>query len=108
MRCLREISIRSPLRETSQRPLRNISEKMSFCDVFKTSQKHLKKDAFCVTSLRRLEHISKRCLFRDVSVTSQNHLSEKFVIFQKYPTKMVLFDFRRVITISDKIDVGAL
>ena len=37
-------SIRSPLRETSHRPLRNISK--LFCDVFKTSQIHLKKDVF--------------------------------------------------------------
>ena len=34
-----------------------------FCDVCKTSQKHLKKDVFCVTSLRRLKHISKKMSF---------------------------------------------
>ena len=84
MRCLWEISIRSLFRETSQRPIKNISEKMTFfvtslrrlkyiskkmlfCNVFKTSQKHhQKKDFFCVTSLRLLEHIQKRWLFRDV------------------------------------------
>ena len=36
---------------------------MSFCDVFKTSQKHLKKDAFCVTSTRRLKNISRKYLW---------------------------------------------
>ena len=52
------------------RHLRDLLEKSQkrcpFCDVFKMSQKHLKKDVFCVTSLRRLEHIfsvrSLRCL----------------------------------------------
>ena len=73
---LRDLNHISPLRETSQKPLRNISKKMTFlrrlqdlsntspkrclfCDAFKTSRKHPKKDLFCVTSLRRLEHISK-------------------------------------------------
>ena len=45
-----------------ERHLRDLTEtslkKLLFCDVFKTSQKHLKKDVFCVTSLTRLEHIS--------------------------------------------------
>ena len=59
-------------------------------------------------SLIRLKHISKRCLIRDVSETSQKHLSQAFVIFQKYPTKMVSCDLRRFVTISDKIDVGQL
>ena len=57
-----------------------------------------------MTSLRRLEHISKRRLFHNVSETSQIPLSKVFVVFQKYPTKMISCDFRRVITISDKID----
>ena len=91
MRCLWEISIRSLLREIPQRPLTNISKEMSFlwrlydvsntsqkrcffCDVFKTSQKHLEKDFFFVTSLRRLGHISRKmssswCLW-DVSKAS--------------------------------------
>ena len=43
MRCLWEISIRSLLGETAQRPLRNLSKKMIF-----------------VTSLRRLKYISKK------------------------------------------------
>ena len=47
-----------------------------FCNVFKTSQIHLIKDVFCVTSLRRLENISKKMLFPwrlwDVSKTSFN------------------------------------
>ena len=73
MRCLWEISIRSPLREIFQRPFRNISKdvffvtslrylkymsnRSLFSDVIKTSQKHLKKDVFCVTSLRRPKNI---------------------------------------------------
>ena len=40
-------------------------------------------------SIRRLKNIS------------QNHL-----FFQKYVTKMISCDIRRVITVSDKIDVG--
>ena len=72
--------------------LTNISKRWLLCDVFKTSSIYLKK----------------RCLFRDVSDTSQKYLSQVFVIFQKYPTKMVSCDFRRVIKISDKIDVGPL
>ena len=79
---------------------------MFFCDVLKTSQKHLKKDVICVTSLRRLEDISKRCLLREVSETSQKHLSQVFLVFQKYVTKIISCDFRRLITISDKEDVG--
>ena len=80
MRCFWEISIRSLLRETSQRPLTNISKGMTFlwrlydvsntsqkrcifCDIFIMFQKHLKKDVFCMTSLRRLEHISKKMSF---------------------------------------------
>ena len=48
----------------------------------------------------------ERCLFRDVSETSQKHLSQVFLVFQKYATKMISCDFHRLITISDKIDVG--
>ena len=105
MRCLWEISIRSPLRKASQRPLRNISKEITF--------------------LRRLKHISrkmpfewhlwdvsiisqKRCLFRDVSKTYQNYLSQVFVFFQKYLTKMIWCDFRRVIAISNNIDMVPL
>ena len=56
---IEKLSIRSPLRETSQRPLRNISKEL-FCDDFKATQIHLKKDVLCVISLRRLQHISKK------------------------------------------------
>ena len=63
MRCLWEISIRSLLGETAQRPLRNLSKKMIFCDVFKTSQIHLKKDVYSVTSLRRFKNISSKYLW---------------------------------------------
>ena len=89
MRCLSDVSIRSPLRETSQKPLKNISEKCLFCDVFKTSQVHLKKVVFHVTFLRRLKRISKTCQFYDVSDTSQNNLLKVFLTIQKNPTKMV-------------------
>ena len=63
MRCLWDVSIRSPLRETSQRPLGNTSKETFFCDVFKTSQIHLKKDIFFVASLRRLKYISEKISF---------------------------------------------
>ena len=59
-------------------------------------------------SLKVLNISQKRFQFHDVSDTSQKHLSQVFVMFQKYPTKMDSSDFRRVITISDKIDVGTL
>ena len=59
-----------------------------------------------MTSLRLLEHIAKRCLFLNVSEMPQKHLSQMLVIFQKYPTKIVPCDFRRVTEIFDKIDVG--
>ena len=100
MRCLSDVSIRSPLRETSQKPLKNISEKCLFCDVFKTSQVHLKKVVFHVTFLRRLKRISKTCQFYDVSDTSQNNLLKVFLTIQKNPTKMVF--------LADKTDLGPL
>ena len=61
-----------------------------------------------MTSLRHLEHISKKILFCDVSETSQEQISQEFAAFQKYPTKMISCDIRRVITISDKIDARLL
>ena len=87
-----------------------------FCDVFKTSQRYLKKDVFLVTSLRRLKNIKKdvsnisqtRCLFRDISETSQKHLLQVLVIFQKYPTKIISCDFCEITKILDKLDVGSL
>ena len=84
--------------------LRDLNHMSIEKDMSETSQKHLKRDDFFVTSLRRLEHISKKCLFRDVYETSQKCLSQVFVIFQKYPTKIFLCDFRGVIEISDKRD----
>ena len=62
-RCLWEISIKYPLRETSQRRLRNVSQEISFFDVFKTSQILLGKDVFYVTSLRHLKNIFKKKSF---------------------------------------------
>ena len=47
-----------------ERHLKNLSQtsqkRRIFCDVFKTSQIHLKKDVFFVTSLRRLKYTSKK------------------------------------------------
>ena len=73
-----EMSLRSQSDLHWERYLRDLSEtsqkRCLFCDVFKTSQKHPKKDVFCVTSLRRLRHISKKMSFPwrlwDVSKTS--------------------------------------
>ena len=59
MTCLWEISIRSPLR-----------------DILETSQKHLKRDVFFVTSLKRLKYISKKISFCDVFKTSEIHLKK--------------------------------
>ena len=100
MRCLWDVSIRSPLSsKTSQKHLKS--------DVFKTPQIHLKKDVFFATILRRLKYISKKMffvwglygvsnisqkgclLFCDVSDTSQKYILEVFVAIQKYPTEMV-------------------
>ena len=47
-------------------------------------------------------------LFRDISEAPQRYLAQVFVIFQKYPTKMVSCDFHRVNEISDRTDVGPL
>ena len=103
------------LSETSQR-------RYLFCDVFKTSQIHLKNDIFFVTSLTRLkciskkmffsvrclEHSQKRYLFWDFSDASQKYLLKVFATVQIYPTKMVLCDIHRIFEISDKVDVGRL
>ena len=64
MRCLWEVS-QSGLHW--ERYLRDLSERSQkrclFCDVFRTSQIHVKKDFFFVTSLRRLKNISKKMYF---------------------------------------------
>ena len=61
-----------------------------------------------MTSLRRLIHISKKYLVRDFSEASQKYLLQVSVIFLKYPAKMISYDFRRLIRISDKIGVEPL
>ena len=114
-RCLWDASIRSPLAEISQRPLRNISKdifferslrrlkyiskKMSFCDLFKTSQIHLKKDVFYVTSLRHLKNSQK-----DDSVTSLirlKNISWKYLwIFKNIPQKWFCTDIIHVWTLK--------
>ena len=75
MRCPWEISIKSLLKETSQRPLRNISKEMTFCDSFKRSQIYLKK-----SFLWPLEDVSKtsqkRHLLYDVSKMSRAYLKK--------------------------------
>ena len=43
---------------------------------------------------------------RETSEASQKYLLQVPMTFPKYPTKMVSCVFRRVIEISDKIDVG--
>ena len=58
------------------------------CEIFETCWVYLKKDVF--------------------SVTPQKHLSQVFEVFQEYLSKIISYDFRRVITISDNIDVGPL
>ena len=50
-----------------------------------TSQKHLKRDVFFVTSLRPLKYILKIPLF------CQKYLLKVFVTIQKYFTKAVLY-----------------
>ena len=45
-----------------------------------TSQKHLKRDVFFVTSLRRLKYVSKKMSFCDVFKTSQIHLKNIFIL----------------------------
>ena len=80
------------------------------------SQRHLKKDLFLVTSFKRLKNIKKdvsnlsqtRCLFRDISQTSQKHLLQVLLIFQKYTTKIISYDFRWITKIFPKLDVGSL
>ena len=116
MRCLSEISVKSPLRETYRRDLSETSQKRClFCQVFKTFQIHLKKDVFCVTSWRRLGHISKKVSFPwrlwDASKTSLASIfgfpkTRHKNTSQKHVTKMISCDFRRLIKISDKINVG--
>ena len=85
MRCLWESSIRSTLRETFRDLLETSQKRWLFCDVFKTSQIHLKKDVFCVTSLRRLNNISKKNSFPE---RPQKYLSLASICdFSKIPHK---------------------
>ena len=85
-----------------ERYLRDLSEtsqrRCLFCDVFKTSQKR------CI--LCDVFKTSRAYLRKDVSETSQKHLWQVFLVFQKYVIKIILCDFREVIAISDKLDVG--
>ena len=74
---------------TSLRRLKTSSKTCLLCDFFKTSRAYLRKDVFSVKSPRRLKNISL-----------------KYFWFFKNTSQMISCDFRRVITISDKIDVG--
>ena len=105
MRDLNQITIERDISETS---LETSQKRWLFCDVFKTSQIHLRKDVFFVTSLRRLKNISKKTSFLWHLWGVSKNLSQVFAVFQKYPTKMISCDFHRVITVSGKIDLGLL
>ena len=80
LRDLNQISIERGISKTSQKYFKS---DVFFFDDYNTSQIHLKKDAFYVTSLRRLEHVSKICLFCDVSETSLKYIRQVFVTFHK-------------------------
>ena len=79
---------------------------MSFCEVFKRSQKYLKKDIFFVMSLRRLENILKKMSFPwrlwDVLKTSLGSTCDFSKIAHK--NDFVWFSYTK----SDKKDVGPL
>ena len=93
-----------PSNDSHEMSLRDLNQR----DISESSQKHLKKDVFCMTSLRRLKHISKKMSFLwhlwDVSKTSLAGICD----FWKKPYKMVFCDFRRVTEIFGKLDVGPL
>ena len=55
-----------------------------------------------MTTLRRLEHFSKKISIPWRLSDVSKYLWQVFEIFQKYPTKMVLCDFRKVTEVSDK------
>ena len=88
LRRLKYISKNVSFFAMSVRRLKNISKRCLLCDIFKTSRAYLKKDVFSVTCLRRLKNIS--C---------------KYLWFIKNIRR---YDFRRVIIISNKIDLGPL
>ena len=56
--------------------LRDLTQISIEIDISETSQKHLKRDVFFVTSLRRLKYISKKMFFCDVFKTSQAYLKK--------------------------------
>ena len=120
MRCLRERHLRDLL-ETSQ-------ERCLLCDVFKTSRAFLKKDVYSVTFMRRLKNISRKNLwfFKNTPqkwfyVTEATLLKSQLrhgcspvnllhIFRTPFPKNtfgwLLLTCFRRVITISDKINAG--
>ena len=60
--------------EMSLRDLNQISIER---DISETSQKHLKRDVFFVTSLRRLKNISKKIVFSETSLRRLGHILKK-------------------------------
>ena len=56
--------------------LRDLNQISIDRDISETSQKHLKRDVFFVTSLRRLKYISNRCFLFDVFKTSRAYLKK--------------------------------
>ena len=120
LRDLNQISIERDISETPQKHLKrnvfcdvfktsqiHLKKRCIFRDVFKTSQKHpkknvfktsrtyLKKDVFSVTSVRRLKNISCKHFW------FPKNTSQKYVTMPDN-----LCDFRRLIIMFDKIDVG--
>ena len=80
MRCLWEILIRSPLREISERPLRNISKEMLFCVTFLRRLKCIsKKDIFYVTPLKTTPPYLKKDVYSVTLPISLKNISCKYL-----------------------------
>ena len=72
LRDLNQISIERNVLE----PVRNISNEMSFCDVFKTSQIHLEKGVFFDVFKTSQKHLKKDIFLCDVSSISRAYLKK--------------------------------
>ena len=118
LRDLNQIFIDRDISQTSQKHLKR---DVSFVTSLRRLKCISKKMFFCVTSLRRLKNISKKMLC-DVFKTSQAYLKKMSFPWRLWDVSKTslasIFGFskirhnndstwfRRVITISDKIDVG--
>ena len=72
--------------KTSQTHLKN---RCLFCDVFETSKIHLEKEIFHVTSLRRLKYISKKDVYSVKSLLRLKNTSKEYLwLFKNIPTKL--------------------